>query len=65
MDVGGLGDKAKKALDSDKGEKISDSALDRGEQFADQRTGGKFDAQTDKARDAADQRVGRQDTGGA
>jgi hypothetical protein len=65
MDIGGLGDKAKKALDSDKGEKMSDSALDRGEQFADDRTGGKFDAQTDKVGDQADQRIGRQDADGA
>jgi hypothetical protein len=61
MDIGGLGDKAKKALDSDKGEKMSDQALDRGEQFADDRTGGKFDAQTDTFGDKADDAVGRQD----
>ena len=65
MDIGGLGDKAKKALDSDKGEKMSDQALDRGEQFADDRTGGKFDAQTDKAGDLADQRLGEKDAGNA
>ena len=65
MDLGGLGDKAKKALDSEKGEKTSDQALERGEQFADDRTGGKFDAQTDKAGDLADQRIGQQDAGGA
>jgi hypothetical protein len=63
MDLGGLGDKAKKALDSEQGEQRSDQALDKAEQFADERTGGKFDAQTDKAGDLADQRIGQQDAG--
>ncbi|MGY1743637.1 MULTISPECIES: antitoxin [unclassified Blastococcus] len=61
MDLGGLGDKAKKALDSEKGEKVSDQALERGEQFADDRTGGKYDAQTDKAGDRADEFLGQRD----
>jgi hypothetical protein len=65
MDVGGLGDKAKQALDSEQGEKRSDQALDKAEQFADDKTGGKFDAQSDKAGDLADQRIGQQDAGGA
>ena len=38
-------DKAKGALDSDKGEQISDKGLDKGEQFADQKTGGPHAAQ--------------------
>lgn len=53
-------DKAKGALNSDKGEKASDSALDKGEQFADKKTGGTHDAQIDKGRDAADGRIGNQ-----
>jgi hypothetical protein len=61
MDLGGLGDKAKKALDSEKGEKLSDSALERGEKVADDRTGGKYDAQTDKAGDKADDFLGQRD----
>jgi hypothetical protein len=61
MDVGGLGDKAKKALDSEQGEKRSDQALDKAEQMADDKTGGKFDSQTDKAGDVADQRIGQDD----
>ncbi|MGY1644131.1 antitoxin [Geodermatophilus sp. SYSU D00703] len=67
MDVGGLADKAKNALDSQQGEQRSDQALDKAEQFADERTGGRFDAQTDKAGDLADQRIGQQDApeGGA
>jgi hypothetical protein len=63
MDVGGLGDKAKDALNSEQGEKRSDQALDKAEQLADDRTGGKYDEQTDKAGDMADKRIGRPDDG--
>jgi hypothetical protein len=59
MDVGGMADKAKNALNSDQGEQRSDQALDKAEQFADDRTGGKFDQHTDKAGDLADQHVGQ------
>jgi len=61
MDLGGLGDKAKKALDSEQGEKRSDQALDKAEQFADDKTGGKFDSQTDKGGDLADKHLGAED----
>jgi hypothetical protein len=61
MDLGGLGDKAKKALDSEQGEQRTDQALDKAEQFADDKTGGTFDSQTGKARDAADQHIGQDD----
>jgi len=63
MDLGGLGDKAKDALNSEQGEQRSDQALDKAEQFADEKTGGKFDEQTDKAGDLGDQRIGKSDTG--
>ena len=63
MDLGGLADKAKDALNSEQGEKRSDQALDKAEQLADERTGGRFDQQTDKARDLADERIGQQDPG--
>jgi len=63
MDVGGLGNKAKDALNSEQGEKRSDQALEKGEQFADDKTGGKFDQQSDKVGDMADQRIGEQDGG--
>ncbi|WP_246627083.1 antitoxin [Modestobacter italicus] len=53
-------DKAKGALNSDKGEQASDKALDKGEQFADQKSGGNHDAQIDKGRDAADGKIGNQ-----
>ena len=55
----GLMDKAKDALNSDKGEQVSDQALDKGEQFADQKTGGKHASQIDKGRDLADERIGQ------
>jgi len=61
MDVGGLGDKVKNALDSEQGEQRSDQALDKAEQFADEKTGSKYDQQIGEAGDAADQRIGRQD----
>jgi hypothetical protein len=61
MNLGGLGDKAKQALDSEQGEQRSDQALDKGEQMIDDKTGGKFDGQLDKGRDAADEHIGQQD----
>ena len=61
MGIGGLGDKAQDALGN---ENASDQALDKAEQFADDKTGGKFDQQTDKAGDLADQRIGQQDAEG-
>jgi hypothetical protein len=63
MDLGGLADKAKKALDSEQGEQRSDQALDKAEQFADEKTGGKYDQQIDKGRDFADEHLGQQDAG--
>jgi hypothetical protein len=55
----GLMDKAKDALNSDKGEQVSDQALDKGEQLADQKTGGQHGSQIDKGRDLADDRIGQ------
>ena len=63
MGIGGLGDKAQDALNSEQGEQRSDQALDKAEQLADDRTGGRFDQHTDKAGDLADQHVGQQDAG--
>ena len=63
MDIGGLGDRAKDALNSEQGEQRSDQALDKAEQFADDKTGGTHDAQLDKARDMADERLGQSDEG--
>jgi hypothetical protein len=57
--MAGLGDKARDFLDSDKGEKVSDQALDKAGQAADQKTGGTHGAQIDKGRDLADDRIGQ------
>jgi hypothetical protein len=54
----GLMDSAKDALNSDKGEKGSDAGIDKAEQAASQKTGGKFDDKIDKAGEAADKKVG-------
>lgn len=58
-DFGGLGDKANDFLKSDKGEQLSDGALDKAGDAVDERTGGKFDDKIDGARDAADKRIGQ------
>jgi MT0933-like antitoxin protein len=63
MDIGGLGDKAKDALNSEQGEQRSDQALDKAEQFADDKTGGTHDQQLDQARDMADERLGQSTEG--
>jgi hypothetical protein len=63
MDIGGLGDKAKDALNSEQGEQRSDQALDKAEQFADDKTGGTHDQQLDKARDMGDERLGQSNEG--
>ena len=56
----GLMDKAKDALNSDKGEQISDQGLDKAGQVVDQKTGGTHDAQIDKGRDLADGKIGNE-----
>ena len=53
-----LAGKAKDFLSSDKGEKASDAALDKGSAAADKATGGGHGDQLDKARQAADGKVG-------
>ena len=53
-------DKAKDALNSDKGEQVSDKALDKGEQLADQKTGGTHDAQIEKGVTLADKQLGNE-----
>jgi hypothetical protein len=60
MDLGGLADKAKNALDSEQGEQRSDQALDKADQLADEKTGGKFDQQLDKVRDLGDEHIGQE-----
>ena len=57
--MAGFADKAKDFMDSDKGEKASDSALDKGADFAEGRAGGHAD-QIAKGRDAADGKIGNE-----
>lgn len=59
--MAGLFDKAKDALNSDQGEKISDQALDRAAAEASKRTGGGHDEQIASGRDKADGFLGKQD----
>ena len=63
MGIGDMGKKAEQFLDSEQGEQRSDQALDKAEQFADEKSGGKFDSQIDKGRDAADEHIGQRDGG--
>jgi MT0933-like antitoxin protein len=63
MDLGGLADKAKNALNSEQGEQRSDEVLDKAEKFADEKTGDRYDQQVDKARDLADEHIGQTDPG--
>lgn len=51
-------DKIQAALKSEQAEQISDAILDGASGVAKKVTGGKFDAQIDGARDAADKAVG-------
>jgi hypothetical protein len=61
MNLGDMGKKAKDFLDSEEGEKKSDSVLDKGAEFADDKTGGKHADQIAKGREFADEHVGRTD----
>ncbi|OLT51723.1 Rv0909 family putative TA system antitoxin [Cellulosimicrobium sp. CUA-896] len=60
MEIDDLRKKAGDALDSDKGEKASDAALDKGGDAASRVTGGKHDEQIDRATDRADRSVGNE-----
>ncbi len=54
-------DKARKLIDSDKGEQVSDRVLDGVAGLADKATGGKHQDKIAKARKAADDKIGRND----
>lgn len=54
----GIVDKAKDALNSDKGEKASDAVLDKAADAAKQRFGEDNADKIDKVRDAADRKLG-------
>jgi hypothetical protein len=57
-DLGGLGDKAKDFANSGKGEKATDSGIDKAEDAASSASGGKFDEKIESAGDTADKNVG-------
>lgn len=58
MNLDDLKSKASEALNSDKGEELSDQALGRAADVANNVTGGKFGDQVEQARDAADSQLG-------
>ncbi|GAA2722587.1 hypothetical protein GCM10009866_11690 [Cellulomonas aerilata] len=60
MGLDDLTDKATGAAGGGAGEKVSDAALDKGEDAASGATGGKADGMLAKAGDAADERIGGQ-----
>ncbi|WP_293771778.1 antitoxin [uncultured Corynebacterium sp.] len=57
----GIFDKAKDALNSDKGEELSDKGLDQAADFAKSKLGEDKAEQIDSARDQLDDRIGKQD----
>lgn len=58
--MAGLGDVAGDFLKSDKGEQISDSALDKAADAASAKAGDSHQEQIDKVRDAADGKLGNE-----
>lgn len=59
VDLGALGDKAKDAAGSEKGEHASDTAIDKAGDATRSATGGKFDDKIAAGEDAADGKVGQ------
>ena len=58
MGIDDLTGKASEAVQGEKGEQVSDSALEKGADAASSATGGKHDDQIDKAQSAADEKIG-------
>lgn len=56
--MAGLGDAAGNFLNSDKGEEISDGALDKASDAASAKLGDSHEDQIDKVREAADSKIG-------
>lgn len=59
----GIFDKAKEALNSEKGEEVTKEGLDKAEEFAKDKLGDDKADQVDKARDAIDDKLGTNDDG--
>ncbi|WGW10774.1 antitoxin [Saxibacter everestensis] len=64
MGLGDLTNKAKKFLNSEKGEKASDNLLNKASEAARKATGGKYDDKIEKARRTADKHIGNESAGG-
>jgi hypothetical protein len=61
VNFGEMREKAEQFLDSDRGEKYSDEALEKAARFADERTGGTHGEQIEKAEQVADEHIGQRD----
>lgn len=59
----GIFDKAKEALNSEKGEEVTKEGLDKAENFAKDKLGEDKADQVDKARDAIDDKLGTNNDG--
>ena len=60
MGLDDLTNKAKDAVNSDKGEEFSDQGLDKATDFANDKTGGKFEDQINQGRDGVDGKLGNE-----
>ncbi|MBO0898898.1 antitoxin [Cellulomonas sp. zg-ZUI222] len=60
MGIDDLKGKASDAVQGEKGEQASDSAMEKGADAASSATGGKHDEHIDKAQSAADEKIGDQ-----
>lgn len=59
MDLNSLKDQASQALNSDKGEELTDKGLAAAAEMIKKATGGRMDEQIDQARQVADDRLGK------
>ena len=60
MGLEDLTNQAKDAVNSDKGEEFSDQGLDKATDFANDKTGGKFEDQINQGRDGVDGKLGNE-----
>ncbi|AOP53010.1 MAG: antitoxin [Brevibacterium aurantiacum] len=60
MGLDDLTNKAKDAVNSEKGEEFSDQGLDKATDFANDKTGGKFEDQINQGRDGVDGKLGNE-----
>lgn len=60
MGLGDFADKANDMIHSEQAEGVSDDALDKASDFANDKTGGKFEDQIEQGRDVADGQIGNE-----